>query len=439
MPRTGRTERASPARSRFFVGLSVFLFFLLPGVAVAQESATLVWRGATHPIAYSATAGFSVPDALRALGLTASRDADTGTLTITGQGRSILIGPGTRDVPVGDRMVPLSKPASEIRGALYAPADFFEKVLFPLVGAAASWDSEQRTWTLLDPTPAPLSLQVAVVHVAPTTQVVLRLSAPARFVPRVIETGFQVRFPAQRLTPPFPERRYEDPLVSAVRFSGDSAFIDFREPGLTARAYPLTNPDRIVIEVGREAPIVPASAATPVPPPPQPITIVIDPGHGGGETGAIGPGGLQEKEVTLQLSRRLAATIPRLLASRVVLTRDSDSALPLDDRTAVANHEKADLFLSIHANSSKASGANGSETYYLSLEASDRLSQEVARRENQVNGTAATPSSAVSPDLDFILWDLAQSAHLRESSELAEAIQEELNIVSRTENRGIKQ
>ncbi|MFN2385475.1 MAG: N-acetylmuramoyl-L-alanine amidase, partial [Thermoanaerobaculia bacterium] len=78
---------------------------------------------------------------------------------------------------------------------------------------------------------------------------------------------------------------------------------------------------------------------------------------------------------------------------------------------------------------------------YLSLEASDRLAQEVARRENQVNGTGAgvVPSSAVSPELDFILWDLAQSAHLRESSELAEAIQEELNIVSRTENRGIKQ
>jgi N-acetylmuramoyl-L-alanine amidase len=344
-------------------------------------------------------------------------------------------------VEVGDRIVSLSKPAADVRGVLHAPADFFEKVLFPLVGAAASWDRDRRTWTLLDPTPAPLSLQVAVVHVAPTTQVVLRLSAPARFVPRVIETGFQVRFPAQRLTPPFPERRYEDPLVSAVRFSGDSAFIDFREAGLTARAYPLTEPDRIVIEVGREAPGVPAPASTPIPPPPQPITIVIDPGHGGGETGAIGPGGLQEKEVTLQLSRRLAATIPRLLASRVVLTRDSDSALPLDDRTSVANHEKADLFLSIHANSSKASGARGSETYYLSLEASDRLAQEVARRENQVNGTgaAAAPSSAVSPDLDFILWDLAQSAHLRESSELAEAIQEELNIVSRTENRGIKQ
>ncbi|MFN2385682.1 MAG: copper amine oxidase N-terminal domain-containing protein, partial [Thermoanaerobaculia bacterium] len=254
LPDAGSTPAAStnlrPSNAKL-VGLSLLLLSsFLPRAASAQDAtqASIVWRGATHPVASSPTAGFSVPDALGALGLTASRDEGTGTLTISGQGPSILIAPGTRDVSVGDRIVALSKPPTEIRGVLYAPADFFEKVLFPLVGAAVSWDPDRRTWTLLDPTPAPLSLQVAVVHVAPTTQVVLRLSAPTRFVPRVIETGFQVRFPSQRLTPPFPERRYQDPLVSGVRFSADSAFIDFREPGLTARAYPLTDPDRIVIE-----------------------------------------------------------------------------------------------------------------------------------------------------------------------------------------------
>jgi len=200
----------------------------------------------------------------------------------------------------------------------------------------------------------------------------------------------------------------------------------------------LTGPDRLVIEVGRAAAAAPVGEVTPPPSAPPPILIVVDPGHGGAETGAIGAGGLNEKDFTLQLARRLALAIPRALASRVVLTRDSDSAISLDDRTAVANHEKASLFLSLHANSSRSAGAHGSETYYLSLEASDKLGEEVARRENQVlqgSGVADSPGS----DLDFILWDLAQSAHLKESSELAEAIQEELNIVSRTENRGIKQ
>jgi len=123
-----------------------------------------------------------------------------------------------------------------------------------------------------------------------------------------------------------------------------------------------------------------------------------------------------------------------------VLTRDSDVLVSFDDRTSVANHEKADLFLSIHANSSRAASAKGSETYYLSLEASDKIAQEVAKEENQSSAAApAGGDTSASPALDFVLWDLAQSAHLKESSELAEAIQTELNGVSDTGNRGIKQ
>ncbi|HSS44192.1 MAG TPA: N-acetylmuramoyl-L-alanine amidase, partial [Thermoanaerobaculia bacterium] len=252
------------------------------------------------------------------------------------------------------------------------------------------------------------------------------------------ETNFQVRWPDQKIVAAFSERHYEDPLVSTVRLSADGATIEFREKGLTARAYPLTNPDRLVVEVGRP-PAAPAAAA-PAPAPPPEVTIVIDPGHGGAETGAIGPGGLQEKEVTLQIARQLAAALSRTLPCRVVYTRDSDTAISLDDRTAVANHEKANLFLSIHANSSRAPGAKGSETYYLSLEASDKLAQEVASRENQVGPTPPSGAgSSGNPDLAFILWDLAQSAHLKESSELAEAIQEELNALSGTQSRGIKQ
>jgi N-acetylmuramoyl-L-alanine amidase len=276
--------------------------------------------------------------------------------------------------------------------------------------------------------------------VDPTTQVVLRESGPGRFTPRLTESEIQIRWSDRRITAPFSERRFDDPLVAAVRFEGDTATVVFREAGLTANAYPLTDPDRIVVEIGRavEAPTI--EPAAPPPPARAAITIVLDPGHGGGETGAVGPGGLQEKEVTLQIARRLAAAIPKVVSSRIVLTRDSDSAISLDDRTSLANHEKANLFLSLHANSSRATGVHGSETYYLSLEASDRLSQEVASRENQSpSGQLPPGAEPQNPDLDFILWDLAQSAHINESSRLAEAIQTQLNVVSKTENRGIKQ
>ena len=385
---------------------------------------------------------YQVAESARALGFEVATDPTTGVMTLTAGGHKVVVGAGTTQVPADARILSISRPARVVGGALYVPPDFLEKVLFPLVGASGAYDAVRKTWTLAEGM-APLTLDIAVVHVEPTTQIVIRQSGAARFVPALAETGFQIAWPNQKVVPPFAERRYDDPLVSAVRFAGNTASIEFREKGSTARAYALAAPDRLVVEIGRPSSgraVEPAAVAEAASLP----TIVVDPGHGGSETGAVGPGGLEEKEVTLQIARRLAAALPRLFPCRVVLTRDSDAAISLDDRTAVANHEKADLFLSIHANSSRAAGARGSESYYLSLEASDKLSQEIASRENQPalsGGPGSTPTAAAprNPDLDFILWDLAQTAHLKESSELAEATQEELNVLSGTENRGVKQ
>jgi N-acetylmuramoyl-L-alanine amidase len=399
----------------------------------------LIWRGEPHPVAL-AGGDLRVIDVARALGFETATDITSGVLTLSTGGHQVFLGVGTTQVPVDQRIVQISRAARSVNGALYAPPDLLDRVLLPLVGASAAYDAGKRIWTVTESVP-PLTIDVAVVHVDPTTQIVLKESASAKFVPTVTETGFTIRWPERKIVPPFPERRYDDPLVSSIRFSGETATIEFKERGLSARAYPLPSPDRIVIEVGRTA-AAPSVAAAPVPAPvPTPTwTVVVDPGHGGTETGAIGPGGLQEKDATLQIARRVAGALPRLLSCRVVLTRDSDSVISLDDRSSVANHEKADLFLSIHANSSRAAGAHGSETYYLSLEASDKLSQEVAARENTLPAPAPAQTPGVhSPVLDFILWDLAQSAHIKESSELADSIQKELNTISGTENRGIKQ
>lgn len=437
------------------VGALLVAVLAMIGSAAGQQSVTLVFRNESFPVATTGGDFFSVGDVARALGLRVSRDTTTGVLTIVGDGRQVVVGPASALPLVGDRAIEISKPTRVLGGVLYAPMDFFAKALFSLVGASGVYDSATRVWTVNErrdrapgappageaPPGEPLTIDVAVVHVDPTTQVVLRESGPARFVPRLSESGMQIAWTDRRVTPPFAERRFDDPLVAAVRFEGDAATVVFREPGLTAYAYPLTNPDRIIVEVGRSVETPAIEPAAPPPPSVPAITIVVDPGHGGGETGAVGPAGLQEKEVTLQIARRLAAAIPKVLSSRVVLTRDSDSAISLDDRTSLANHEKANLFLSLHANSSRAAGAHGSETYYLSLDSTDRLSEEVARRENQphLGSGDAQPVTRENPDLDFILWDLAQSAHINESSRLAEAIQTQLNVVSKTENRGIKQ
>jgi N-acetylmuramoyl-L-alanine amidase len=164
-------------------------------------------------------------------------------------------------------------------------------------------------------------------------------------------------------------------------------------------------------------------------------TVVIDPGHGGEEVGAVGRGGTQEKDVTLAIARKLRAAIQNSLGYQVFLTRERDEPLGLDDRTAVANNYKADLFVSIHCNASRAHGARGSEVYFLSYQASDDESRRLA----QAEGAAVLAATPVGSDLSLILWDMAQAEHLENSSALASRIQEELAEVTGSQGRGIKQ
>jgi len=165
-------------------------------------------------------------------------------------------------------------------------------------------------------------------------------------------------------------------------------------------------------------------------------TVVIDPGHGGENVGAQGPGGTLEKDVALAIARRRRAELVNARGLQVFLTRETDKEVELDERTAIANNYKADLFVSIHANASRARGAKGSEVYFLSYQASDDESRRIAQAEGMAEPLGgATPGS----DLALILWDMAQAEHLEESSALASRIQEELAVVTGSEGRGVKQ
>jgi N-acetylmuramoyl-L-alanine amidase len=146
--------------------------------------------------------------------------------------------------------------------------------------------------------------------------------------------------------------------------------------------------------------------------------VVIDAGHGGKDPGAIGPSGVMEKDIVLDIARRLRALMQQERQWRVTLTRDTDIFIPLDERTAIANSKGADLFVSIHANSAERPEAQGIETYFLDL-ANDEQSMRVAAREN------ATTLSKVS-DLQRILRDLQMTSKRNESSLLAGAVQQAL-------------
>ncbi|HUF88357.1 MAG TPA: N-acetylmuramoyl-L-alanine amidase [Gemmatimonadota bacterium] len=168
-------------------------------------------------------------------------------------------------------------------------------------------------------------------------------------------------------------------------------------------------------------------------------TIVLDAGHGGHDPGSIGPSGLREKDVTLAVVRRVAERLEREEGVKVILTRGGDEFVPLGERTKIANREKADLFVSVHANAATNRSAEGFETYFLSA-AKTEDARRVARMENSAiryENPSVDPESL--GELNFILWDLAQNEYLRESSTLAESVQEEIDRRLDLRNRGVKQ
>ena len=171
----------------------------------------------------------------------------------------------------------------------------------------------------------------------------------------------------------------------------------------------------------------------------RPWIVVIDPGHGGDDPGARGPGGMWEKDVCLALGRGLAAELNRRPGIRAILSRDGDYFLTLRRRTRLAAEHKADLFVSIHANSNRNRKVRGTEVYFLSLRgASDSEAREVATRENAADQVAGVPPES-QEDIENIIMDLMRTAALERSSELATAVIERLRGESRLLIRGVKQ
>lgn len=163
--------------------------------------------------------------------------------------------------------------------------------------------------------------------------------------------------------------------------------------------------------------------------------IVVDAGHGGHDTGTVGPDGLQEKDLTLDVALRLGKLLQSKLGADVIYTRDNDTFIPLETRTAIANQSQADLFISIHANSSSDASARGVETYYLNFTSSaDAL--EVAARENAVSANSIH-------ELQDLVKKIALKEKIQESREFAADVQKSLwsGLAAKNpalRNRGVK-
>jgi N-acetylmuramoyl-L-alanine amidase len=318
--------------------------------------------------------------------------------------------------------------------------------------------SRMRTW------PALLALMAAAVAVRAEAAVTLRavrsittpemtrliveFSAPAahRFRQAAarpdlgVPARLYVELPAARLRQGLrvPAEFREGP-VQRLRASESAAAtrLILDVPGLSEfGAFVLPDPFRLIIDVrgtpraAARRPAPPTLAAAPAvamtrrpstPPPATPrLKIVLDPGHGGKDPGAFGMGGIAEKDVVLAIARRLRDRLATEPGLDVILTRDTDVFLALEERTARANLEHADLFVSIHANASPNPSASGVETYYLN-NTNDRATLRLAAMENGLR--SMTDHLARGRDASLILSDLIQNYKIQESVALAERVQ----------------
>jgi N-acetylmuramoyl-L-alanine amidase len=344
----------------------------------------------------------------------------------------------TRDwaqILVDGAPVVLDAPVRVREGAWLVPASFVSQVLPRLVARAPTVASPR-------PPAEEITLDELRYRSYPSfTRVVVEASAPVGF--NVEASGpREARVRIAGLAAPPRREELRDGFVEEIRVERAGADtlirVVYEAAAGTVRTSTLTDPPRVVLDFARPTEPAPGqggAALTPL------TTIVLDAGHGGHDSGAVGPGGLLEKELVLDVTRRVAKLVEGPLGVKVLLTRSGDYFVPLKDRTSYANKERADLFVSIHANAHPHRATDGVETFFLSSEATDSEARQVAALEN---GTVhlERPNGGRGGRLDIvrtILWDLAQSEFQHESSRLAEIVQDSITRSLRIPNRGVKQ
>ena len=355
-------------------------------------------------------------------------------------GKVVTLTRNWAQVLVDGKPVLLDAPVRVRQGVWLVPESFVDRVVPTLMAATPAGLGSSRVAAA----PAEVGLEDVRVRSYPSfTRIVVETSAAVSH--RVESSGpKEARVRLIGLGSGVHTQEIGDGLIAEVRVdrAGSDGVLRVVYEGTagTIRAITLADPPRIVLDVAR--PVDPGQREsreqlTPL------KTIVLDAGHGGHDSGATGPTGLMEKDLVLDVTRRVAKLVEARLGLKVLLTRDSDNFVTLRDRTSYANRQHADLFVSIHANAHREAAADGVETYFLSSEATDSTARQVAALENGVvqleQPTGRGPSQGQVDIVKAILWDLAQSEFQVESSRLAEVVHDSMTQSLRISNRGVKQ
>ena len=423
----------APTRARFAE--------TVPGLFAGLALVALVLTGATVVIGQQNTYALYTPEGRRNLvvrdgspetialeqltatfGLTFTEDRLANGLVIGTRKGSIVAVPGQSFIQVAGRgVVGLDGPIRRERNAWIAPIDFLAKGLGPALGEPVVVRRSSRI-ILIGNVRVP---QVAgKIERTPTGARVVLSIQPAT-PHRVTRDGnrLTVRFDAAALDAT-PLTGFIAEFASAAHVDGPSLVIDLGPSASTFKAEDDRAQEALTVDLLRPVPVAPPPApATPpaAQPPAAPApqidlapgmrTVVIDPGHGGEDEGVRGTQNTKEKDLTLLMARRLKAAIESRLGLRVLLTRDSDDTLGVDRRAAVANNNKADLFLSLHANASVRPNARGAQVYSLNVSDYPQVTSEAETKRRTVpllgGGTRV---------IDPVPWELAQLPFAEQSA-----------------------
>ena len=373
------------------------------------------------------------------LQLAVREDALAGGVTVTYKGRTVVASVDQPMASINGRVVTLPAPMARAGRRLLVPLDFIPRAVAPIYDSPIELRRASR---------------LLIVGNVRVPRVVIRIDAagpPTRATldivpPLMVSTAFDagrvlLRVEADAIDVAAPPAGAG--LIDQIRAGDQTTTIAIAlspRAGVPRISTTASNEStRVSVEVpaaaSQEAAAPPPPPAPPPPapapelPPPLPgartarlQTMVVDAGHGGEDIGVHGPKGALEKQITLQAARRLKTLIETRLGVRVVMTRDDDRAVSPDERDAIANNSKADLFLSLHANGAPSATVKGAQVYYLRL---DRAGEE-ARRNAAASELILPVVGGTTRPIDIIPWDLAQASHVDASSRFASIIEEEL-------------
>ena len=361
------------------------------------------------------------------------REDRAGGLLLTFREQTIVLSIDQGLASVGGRLVTLPRPPLRQGATWLLPVEVLDRVLAATPGDGPPIDVRRRSSLVIVGNLTVPALTARTEPLPGGTRVVVTLAPTAshtvvqeegRLLVRIAADALDADITAIAPSPVVAAASIVPPATLAIGLGPD--FASFLVSDTPAGSDATVTIDLLAAGAPAAEPPPTAPVET-LPEPPLQLeqtglrTIVLDPGHGGTELGARGPSGTLEKDVALAVARQLKAAIESRLGLRVLMTRSGDETVALDARAALANNNKADLFISLHANASVRSSVAGAEVFYVSLGDYDAANAEAAEP-----GAMLPVLGGGQRSVDLILWEMAQGRHLTESARFAALVEEEL-------------